>query len=116
MNFDSTIAQDQTLSTSMQADVVVITQDEAWGIQDVSGCDRRVAELDRYIARVVQYLTYCIAGQESGEMLSRAKGFSIDELISLYVEYINILGWSDENPFVNHKILLALCKIFSNKG
>ena len=71
-----------------------------------------MAELDRYVARVVQYLTYCIAGQESGEMLSIEKGFSISELIDLYVEYINILGLSDENPFINREILLALRKGF----
>ena len=68
MNFDSTTVQGQALPTSMPEDVVIVTQDEAWNIQEVQGCDRRVAEMDRYVARVVQYLTYSIAGQESGEM------------------------------------------------
>ena len=70
MNLDSPTVQGQALPTSMPEDDVVTIQNEAWNILEKLGCDRRVAELDRYIARVVQYLTYCIAGQESGEMLS----------------------------------------------
>jgi hypothetical protein len=72
--------------------------------------------MDRCVARVVQYLTYSVAGQESGDMLSRAKGLSATKLINLYADYINILGWSDRNPCINPKILLALRKVFWTGG
>jgi hypothetical protein len=83
MNLDSFEAQYQAHPIPTTEDLAVAIQDEAWSIQDVPGCDQRVAELDHYVARVVQYLTYCIAGQESGDMLSRAKVFSIKRIYQL---------------------------------
>ena len=41
----------------------VMVPDEAWHIKRVANQDIRIVELQRYMNRVIQYLTYCILGQ-----------------------------------------------------
>ena len=58
----------------IEGDVQTITiGDEAWNIKIKSTKDGRSGELERYVARVVQYMIYCIAGNQSANMLRKAR-------------------------------------------
>ena len=53
-----------------------IASNEAWHIKRVANQDNRVAELQKYVSRVVQYSTYCILGQHSDRVLAKIKDAS----------------------------------------
>jgi hypothetical protein len=58
-----------------------IISDEAWHVKRVLSEDERVAELQRYVTRVVQYLSYCICGQHADQLLAKIKGCKFAELL-----------------------------------
>jgi hypothetical protein len=47
--------------------------DEAWHVRRITSENERVAELQRYVTRVVQYLSYCICGQHADPLLARIR-------------------------------------------
>jgi hypothetical protein len=44
----------------------VVTPDEAWHVKRVANGNEGAAELQRYVVRVVQYLTYSLCGRHAG--------------------------------------------------
>ena len=79
----ATLTGQQVVEPQLQAHNVIIAE-EAWHVKRVAGQDGRIAELQRYANRVVQYLTYSILGQHSDQDLARIKGCKFQELLRRY--------------------------------
>ena len=72
--------------------------DEAWHVKLIASEDERIAELQRYVARVVQYLSYCICGQRADQLLSRIKDSKFAVLLRRYNECIKVMKWAEHEP------------------
>ena len=90
--------------------------DEAWHVKLIASEDERIAELQRYVARVVQYLSYCICGQHADQLLSRIKGSKFAVLLRRYNECIKVMKWAEHNPFLEAQLIEALIRIFTQAG
>jgi hypothetical protein len=77
----------------------VMTSDEAWHVTRIADRNECVAELQRYVMRVVQYVTYSISGRYAEQHLARIKGRSFWELLRHYQECIKVAKWEKHNPF-----------------
>jgi hypothetical protein len=91
----------------------VTIADEAWHVKRIAGQDGRIAELQRYANRVVQYLTYSILGQHADQVLARIKGCKFSELLLRYEDCLKVVGWSDHNPFLDVQLIEALIYAFT---
>ena len=76
-----------------------IVPDEAWYIKRVADQDGRIAELQRYVTRVVQYVSYCIWGQHADHFLAKIKGCKFSELMHRYDDCLKLMKWDEHNPF-----------------
>jgi hypothetical protein len=83
----------------------VMTPDEAWHVKRLANKNECVAELQRYVMRVVQYLTYSICGRHAEQHLARIKGRSFGELLRHYQECIRIAKWEKHNPFLEKSVI-----------
>ena len=90
-----------------------VTIEEAWHVKRVAGQDGRIAELQRYADRVVQYLTYSILGQHSDQVLARIKGCKFSELLRRYEDCFKVVGWSDHSPFLGVQLIEVLIYAFT---
>jgi hypothetical protein len=94
----------------------VTISDEAWHVKRIADQDGRFAELQRYVNRVVQYLTSCILGQHSDQVLARIKGCKFSELLRRYDDCLKVMGWMDHNPFIDVLLIDALVCVFAQAG
>ena len=81
--------------------------DEAWVIQG-QGAYVTVPLLNRYVMRMVQYLTYCLHGNDSAELLSQAQTKIHTEGLKLYEQFLAELQWDAVPVFMNPMLIKAL--------
>jgi hypothetical protein len=82
--------------------------DEAWHVKRVADQDGRIAELQRYVARVVQYVSYCIWGRHADQFLAKIKGCKFSELLRRYDDCLKLMKWEEHNPFLEAQLIEAL--------
>ena len=91
-----------------------IISDEAWHVKRIAGKNERVAELQRYVMRVVQYVAYGICGRHADQLLARIKGRPFSELLRQYNECLRIAQWDEHNPFLERSLIEALMYVFEH--
>jgi len=91
-----------------------IISDEAWHVRRITGGNERVAELQRYVMRVVQYVAYGICGRHADQFLARIKGCPFSELLRQYNECIKIAKWDEHSPFLERSLIEALICVFEH--
>jgi hypothetical protein len=64
--------------------------------------------------RVVQYMAYCICGQQAGQLLAKVKGCRFAELLCRYDDCIRIARWADHNPFLDSSLVKMLICVLTH--
>jgi hypothetical protein len=90
--------------------------DEAWHVKRITSEGERIEELQRYVTRVVQYLSYCISGQQADQLLARIKGCKFADLLRRYSECLEVVKWTEHSPFLEGQLIEALICIFAQAG
>ena len=111
---DGTDQSERTCVSVNEQTLGAVIPDEAWHVKRVPHENEQVFELQRYVMRVVQYMAYCICGQQTGQLLAKIKGCQFAELLCRYDDCIRIAKWTEHNPFLDSSLIKMLICVFTH--